>query len=109
MLTMSRYKISRKDNLLLFSESLDDRLPKDDEVYGFDTLIDQIDISPISGKYSNRGSKCFDPRTLLKVLFYGYRRGIFSKICYTVIILFYFTAIGEGFSAPASWPGLLDR
>jgi transposase len=76
---MSRYKISRKDNLLLFSESLDDRLPKDDEVYGFDTLLDQIDISPIGRKYSTRGSKCFDPRTLVKVLFYGYRRGIFSS------------------------------
>jgi hypothetical protein len=37
---MTRYKISGKDNLLLFSESLDDRLAEDDAVYGFDARID---------------------------------------------------------------------
>jgi hypothetical protein len=78
-LVMTRYKISRKDNLLLFSESLDDRLPEDDEVYAFDALIDQIDVSSITCKYSTLGSKCFHPRTMIKVLFYGYRRGIFSS------------------------------
>lgn len=76
---MTRYKTSGKDNLLLFSESLDDRLPENDEVYGFDALIDQVDVSVISRKYSTLGSKCFDPRTMVKVLFYGYRRGIFSS------------------------------
>jgi len=93
---MTRYKISGKDNLLLFSESLDDRLAEDDEVYGFDALIDQIDIGAISGKYSRMGSKCFDPRTLVKVLFYGYRRGIFSSrklawACRSVIQFIYLT------------------
>lgn len=93
---MTRYKISGKGNLLLFSESLDDRLPEDDEVYGFDALIDQINISTISGKYSRLGSKCFDPRTMVKVLFYGYRRGIFSSrklawACRSVIQFIYLT------------------
>lgn len=93
---MTRYKTSGKDNLLLFSESLDDRLPADDEVYGFDALIDQIDISAIGKKYSNLGSKCFDPRTMVKVLFYGYRRGIFSSrklawACRSVIQFIYLT------------------
>lgn len=96
IIDMTRYKISSKDNLLLFSESLDDRLPEDDEVYGFDALIDQIDINAISGKYSNLGSKCFDPRTMVKVLFYGYRRGIFSSrklawACRSVIQFIYLT------------------
>lgn len=76
---MTRYKISSKDNLLLFSESLKDRLDKNDEVFGFDTLIDQIDVRVIERKYSTLGSKCFDPRTMVKVLFYGYRKGIFSS------------------------------
>jgi transposase len=93
---MTRYKISRKDNLLLFSESLDGRLPEDDEVYAFDALIDQIDVSAITGKYSTLGSKCFHPRTMIKVLFYGYRRGIFSSrklawACRSVIQFIYLT------------------
>jgi hypothetical protein len=61
---MTRYKISSLDNLLLFSQSLVDRLPEDDEVYGFDALIDQIDVSAITRKYSTLGSKCFHPRTI---------------------------------------------
>ena len=93
---MTRFKVSAKDNLILFSESLDDRLPANDEVYGFDALIDQIDVSCITNRYSNLGSKCYDPRTMVKVLFYGYRRGIFSSrklawACRSVIQFIYLT------------------
>jgi len=76
---MNRYRKGNKDQILLYSSALDDRLPEDDEVYGFDTLIDNIDISAIEKTYSKEGGLCFPPRTMIKVIFYAYRKGIFSS------------------------------
>ena len=76
---MNRFKTGNKDQILLYSSALDDRLPKDDDVYGFDALIDNIDISAIEKKYSKEGGLCFSPRTMVKVIYYAYKKGIFSS------------------------------
>ena len=76
---MKRYKTGNKDQLILFSQSVEERLDPNDEVFGFECIIDEIDISPIERKYSTQGGRCYDPRTMLKVIFYGYHRGIYSS------------------------------
>jgi transposase len=69
----------KKDQFLLFGSRIDERLDPGHEVYAFDRLLDEIPISIIEAKYSNRGGAIHDPRTMLKILFYGYFRGIRSS------------------------------
>ncbi len=93
---MKRYKTGNKDQLILFSQSVEERLDPNDEVFGFECIIDEIDISPIERKYSTRGGRCYDPRTMLKVIFYGYHRGIYSSrklawACKSIVQFIYLT------------------
>ena len=76
---MKRYKTGNKDQLILFTQQVTERIDPNDEVFGFECIIDELDISSIEIKYSATGGRCYDPRTMLKVIFFGYHRGIFSS------------------------------
>lgn len=70
----------KKDQKQLFCEDyIDDRLNKDHEVYAFDKIMDGLDIRSIEDRYSKEGGRAYHPRMMLKILFYGYHRGIRSS------------------------------
>ena len=78
------------------TDYIDDRIDKNDEVYGFDALIDKMDISSIEKKYSREGGRCFHPRTMIKVLFFAYRNQMRSSrriawACRSIVQFIYLT------------------
>jgi transposase len=77
---MERLIPSMKDQGVMFAEHyLDDRLPATHEVYAFDALLNEIDISAIVQSYSSEGGKVYSPRDMLAVLLYAYSKGITSS------------------------------
>ena len=66
------------DQLLLLPPSLQDWLPADHVVYFLADLVDGLDVSAIEACYggATRGNAPYDPRLLVKVLFYAYCMGV---------------------------------
>jgi len=60
-------------------DSLEERIGEEADVRIFDKCLDAVDISPIVDKYSKEGGKAFWPGILLKILIYGYSKGIQSS------------------------------
>lgn len=65
--------------MCLCSETLEEKISEGNDVRIFDKIIDAINISCILEKYSSEGGKAYWPRILLKVLIYGYHKGIQSS------------------------------
>jgi len=78
---MSR-RIAIKDYLqgqtILFPESIETYIASDSPVRLINTIVDQLDISPVMESYCGGGTSCYHPRMLLKVLFYGYLNNLYS-------------------------------
>jgi len=54
-------------------------IPENHLVYLVNDIVDQLNLSSITNKYSNRGEEAYHPALLLKILFYGYATGIFTS------------------------------
>jgi len=61
------------------SDTLEEIISVGNDARIFDKIIDAIDMSSILNKYSAEGGKAYWPRILLKVLIYGYHKGIQSS------------------------------
>ena len=59
--------------------SVDDWLTQDHLARFVVEVIDELDLSHLSGQYAGRGSKAHHPATLLAILVYGYSTGVFSS------------------------------
>lgn len=42
-------------------------------------IVDQLDLSKITERYSDRGEEAYHPTMLLKLWFYGYATGVFTS------------------------------
>jgi transposase len=42
-------------------------------------IVDQLDLSAMTSRYSNRGEEAYPPAMLLKLWFYGYATGVFTS------------------------------
>lgn len=78
---MKRIKENLSEQGILFSNHyVGDRLPNDDEVYLFKKLIDKLNISAITKRYSSEGGSMFSPKDQLAVLIYAFIKGITSSV-----------------------------
>lgn len=78
---MKRIKESKKEQGVLFAEHyVGDRLPKNDEVYLFEQVFDQLDIRKITDSYSREGGSMFNPKDQLAVIIFAYYKGITSSV-----------------------------
>ena len=70
----------RKQNLL-FPQSIEDYVGKEDPVRAYDVIIDSLDISALGIEIEPNRVGCpqYDPKTMLKLLIYGYSYGIRSS------------------------------
>jgi len=61
--------------------SLRDWLPENHLVYCVSDVVDQLDLSAIESVYEeeDRGQPPYHPRTMTKILLYGYCVGVFSS------------------------------
>ena len=68
-LSMKRIKENLSNQGILFSNHyVGDRLSEDDEVFLFEKLFTQLDISAVTDVYSSEGGSMFSPRDQLVVL-----------------------------------------
>ena len=64
---------------MLLPPDLREWLPPDHVCFVINDVVDNLDISCIKATYSDEGSPAYDPRMLLKVVFYCYARGTRSS------------------------------
>ena len=76
---MSRFiQVSRHQQYLL-PPSIDEWLPENHLARFIAEVIDQLDLSQLTRRYTGRGSSAHHPSVLLALLVYGYATGVFSS------------------------------
>lgn len=75
------YRYGDRNQNLLFPQSIDDYVGKDDPVNAYDVIIDSLDISALGIELEPNKVGCpqYDPKTMLKLLVYGYSYGVRSS------------------------------
>jgi transposase len=76
---MSNFRTIDRDTRFLLPPSVDDWLPQKHLARFVVELIDNLDVSAMSGAYRGSGSAGYHPRLLLGILVYGYATGMFSS------------------------------
>ncbi|CAM3394769.1 transposase [Pontibacter korlensis] len=64
--------------VVLFPQSIGDRIPEGHPVRLVDRVVDELNIDRIMATYKGGGTSSYHPRMLLKVLFYAYLNNIYS-------------------------------
>ena len=69
------------DQQLLLPQALQQWLPEDHLAYFISDVVDQLDLSEITGRYERerRGGPPYNPRMMVKVLMYAYCVGVPSS------------------------------
>ena len=70
------FKPYEQDAGMLFPPHLGDLVAEDHLARVISEVVDQLDISAITGPYSDLGQNAYHPRMMLKILYYGYAIGI---------------------------------
>lgn len=73
-----RFKEYNQNQSVLFPTRLDEHIPEESPVRLVSKIVDELDISVITKTYKSDGSLGYDPRMMLKVLFYSYLTNIYS-------------------------------
>lgn len=63
----------------LFPIKLDDMIKANDPVRLLDCLIEGIDMKRIFARYNKKGASAYDPKMMIKVIFYSYTLNIYSS------------------------------
>lgn len=76
---MSRFKQFNRNQHYLLPPSVDEWLPEDHLARYIVEVIDQLDLSKLTSRYSGSGSEAYHPSLMLALLVYGYATGTFSS------------------------------
>ena len=58
---------------------LGDWVPENHLARMISEIVDQLDLTEITKRYSNRGEEAYHPALLCKLWFYGYATGVFTS------------------------------
>ena len=72
------YKSYNRNEGSLFPVYLSDMVPAGHPARVVDAVVDSLDISEIERGYKGGGASCYEPRALLKVIFYSYLDNVYS-------------------------------
>lgn len=76
---MAKFKAAPVGQGNLIPSYLEEWIPENHLVYLVNDIVDQLNLSSITEKYSRRGEEAYHPALMLKILFYGYATGIFTS------------------------------
>lgn len=76
---MKRFVQVDRETDYLLPPSVDEWLPGNHLARFVVEVIDQLDLSKLTGAYAGRGSAAYHPSVLLGLLVYGYATGVFSS------------------------------
>jgi transposase len=68
-----------RNQVVLISQSVDESLPADSDVRGFDDVMECLDYSAVESKCCDRGCPPYPPNVMVKILGYAYSKGIRSS------------------------------
>ncbi len=64
---------------MLLPPNLTDWIPNNHICFVVNDIVDNLNLDSVENTYSNNGSSAYDPRMLIKVIFYSYAKGIRSS------------------------------
>ncbi len=76
---MSKFKPDKIKQGNLLGYYIEDFLEEGEIAYLVDEIVEQLETKEIEDTYSELGQKSYAPKILLKILFYGSIRGVFSS------------------------------
>ena len=76
---MNNFRPIDRQTRYLLPPSVEDWLPERHLARFVVEIIDQLDLSAMSGAYRGSGSASYHPRLLIGLLVYGYATGVFSS------------------------------
>ncbi|UQZ81403.1 Transposase DDE domain protein [Paenibacillus konkukensis] len=76
---MAKFKSYSTEQGELFPMYLSDWIPEDHLVRLVSDIVDQLDLTVMTNRYSHRGEEAYHPAMLLKLWFYGYATGVFTS------------------------------
>lgn len=76
---MPKFKFYNQYQSQLLPPSLSECLPYDHICFVINDIVDHLDLSSIEKTYSANGSPAYNPRLMVKVLFYSYTQGLRSS------------------------------
>ena len=76
---MSNFRPIDRHTAYLLPPSVEDWLPERHLARFVVEIVDQLDVSAMSGAYRGSGSASYHPRLLVGLLVYGYATGVFSS------------------------------
>lgn len=72
------FKSYNQNDNLLFPPCLGDFIAENDPVRVLNAIVDNLDISRIEASYEGGGASSYNPRMLVKVVFYAYLQNVYS-------------------------------
>lgn len=76
---MSNFRSVDRATPYLLPPSVEDWLPKDHLARFVVDIVDQLDLSALTGQYRGTGSAAYHPSLMLGLLIYGYATGVYSS------------------------------
>lgn len=73
------FKPYNQGQVELFPQRLDEYIGENDPVRLVSQVVDQLDLGVVIDSYKGGGTSSFSPRMMIKILFYGYMRNIYSR------------------------------
>lgn len=76
---MPRFKDYNQNQPMLLPPDIRGWLPNDHICFVINDIVDKLNINSIIRTYSEQGSPAYDPRMMIKIMFYSYSQGIRSS------------------------------
>ena len=76
---MPKFKEYNQNQIMLLPPNINDWMPKDHQCFIVNEVVNKLDISCVENTYSDNGASAYNPRMLIKVIFYSYMEGIRSS------------------------------
>lgn len=76
---MPKFKEYNQNQTMLLPPNINDWISKDHKCFVINEIVDKLNISCVEKTYSDQGASAYDPRMLIKVIFYSYIKGIRSS------------------------------
>lgn len=74
-----KFKEYNQKQTWLIPPNIEDEIPAGDICRVIDEVVDSISLKTIENKFNEEGNTAYHPRMMLKVILYGYAKGIYSS------------------------------
>ena len=76
---MPKFKEYNQNQTMLLPPNITDWIPKDHKCFIINEIVNKLNISCVEDTYSDNGAPAYNPRMLVKIIFYSYIKGIRSS------------------------------